>query len=248
MYNPFSLGNKTILITGASSGIGRSIAIECSKMGANLVITARNKERLDETYDSLYGNNHKKILADLSNENELFDIVAQLPKLDGIVHSAGIVKAIIAQISEKKDTIDIFNINTFVPIYLTQFLLQNKKINKKASIVFISSISGVYCGAIGGSLYGASKAALQGFTKALALELAPREIRANTINPGMIDTEIFINTAITSDQLKADMQSYPLKRYGKPEEVAYAAIYLLSDATQWMTGTSLLLDGGFTIK
>jgi NAD(P)-dependent dehydrogenase (short-subunit alcohol dehydrogenase family) len=248
MYNPFSLEGKTILVTGASSGIGRSIAVECSKMGAAIIATARNDRRLQETIDLLAGDNHTKVIADLSDYDQLCIMVNQLPKLDGVVCNAGVVKALITQISEKEDVSEIFNINTFASIHLIQSLLQSKKLNKGASIVFMSSISGVYCGAIGGSLYGATKAALQGFSKALALELASRKIRVNTVNPGMIDTGIFDNTSISEEQLAEDAQRYPLKRYGKPEEVAHAAVYLLSDATKWVTGSSLLIDGGFTLQ
>ncbi len=247
MNNPFSLNNKTILVTGASSGIGRSIAITCSQMGAKVIITGRNEKRLNQTYIDLEGSGHEKVIADLTNFSQLKDMVEQLPKLDGVVGNAGIVKSLITQASEPKDVDDIFRINTFAPIYLIQFLLQTKKLNKNASIVFISSISGVYCGAIGGSLYGSTKAAIDGFSKALALELAPRGIRVNTINPGMVDTGICDNTSLSKEQFYEDMKNYPLKRYGKPEDVTYATIYLLSDAAEWVTGTSLLIDGGYTL-
>lgn len=248
MNNPFSLSNKTILITGASSGIGRSIAIICSKMGAKVIITGRNEKRLNETFTLLEGSDHKKFIIDLTDLSALENLIEQLPKLDGIVSNAGIVKSLITQVSEPKDACEIFNINTIAPINLIQFLLQNKKLNKKASIVFISSISGVYCGYIGGSLYGSTKAALNGFSKALALEVAPRGIRVNTINPGMVDTNLLIDSSISDEQLKEDVKNYPLKRYGKPVDVAYSVVYLLSDASEWVTGTSLLIDGGYTLK
>jgi NAD(P)-dependent dehydrogenase (short-subunit alcohol dehydrogenase family) len=250
MFSPFSLIGKTILITGASSGIGKATAVECAKLGARLIITGRNEEKLHEVYNTLEGQEgqeHTLIIADLSDYTQIVYLVNELPKLDGIVCNAGIVKAMVIQASEKDDVIETFNINTFAPIHLIQLLLQNKKMNKKASILFISSISGVYCGTIGGAFYGSSKAALQGFSKALALEVAPKGIRVNTINPGMIDTGIFQNTSISQEQLTEDANKYPLKRYGTPEEVAYAAIYFLSDATQWITGTSLLIDGGYTL-
>ncbi|MFA6738578.1 MAG: SDR family oxidoreductase [Bacteroidales bacterium] len=248
MESLFFLNNKTILVTGASSGIGRSIAITCSQMGAKVFITGRNEKRLTQTYIDLEGNGHKKIIADLTDLTQLKNVVEQLPKLDGVVSNAGIVKSLITQSSEPEDVYDIFKINTFVPIHFIQMLLQNKKLNKKASLVFISSVSGVYCGAIGGSLYGSSKAALDGFSKALALEVAPRGIRVNTINPGMVDTGIFDKTSLSQEQFDEDVRNYPLKRYGKPEDVAYAAVYLLSDAAEWVTGTSLLIDGGYTLK
>ena len=115
-------------------------------------------------------------------------------------------------------------------------------------MVYISSINGNNCAYIGSSIYAASKSALIGFMKAVALELAPRGIRANSINPGMIETDLLINGNIGAEELETDRLKYPLKRYGKPEEVAYAAVYLLSDATQWMTGSSLLIDGGYTLQ
>lgn len=248
MKNPFSLYNKTILVTGASSGIGRSIAINCSQMGAKVIITGRNEKRLHQTYIELEGSGHEKLIADLTDLSQLKDMVEQLPKLEGVVSNAGIVKSLITQVSEPEDVDDIFKINTFAPINLIQLLLHVKKLNKNASVVFVSSISGVYCGAIGGSLYGSTKAALDGFSKALALELAHRGIRVNTINPGMVDTGIFDDTSLSKQQFDEDMRNYPLKRYGKPEDVAYAAVYLLSNASEWVTGSSLLIDGGYTLK
>jgi NAD(P)-dependent dehydrogenase (short-subunit alcohol dehydrogenase family) len=248
MHGLFSLENKTILVTGASSGIGRAIAIECSKQGALVIITAKNKERLSATFDALAGENHQQIITDLTDDEQINHLAEVLPKLDGCVMSAGIAKTLVMQLSEKSDILDIFNANTFSAITLTQLLIQSKKLNKNASLVFISSISGVRCGYIGGGLYGASKGAIEGFIKGTALELANRGIRLNTVVPGMIETPLLNNSVISKDQLEEDKKRYPLKRYGKPEEVAYAAIYLLSDATQWMTGTSLLLDGGYTLN
>ena len=142
----------------------------------------------------------------------------------------------------------IFKINTFSHINLIQELLRQKKLNKGASIVFTSSMSGVFCGLAGGSLYGATKSALVGYSKALALELAPRGIRVNTVHPGMIQTPLTANTALSRDVLEDDAKNYPLGRYGKPEEIAAAMAYLLSDATVWMTGTQLLIDGGYSLK
>ena len=141
-----------------------------------------------------------------------------------------------------------FQTNAFSSIRLIRSLVQGKKLEKEASIVMISSISGVRCGYLGGSIYGATKGALEGFTKAIALELAPRKIRVNTITPGMVESNLLNNSEISEEQLEIDKSRYPMKRYGKPEEVGYAAIYLLSDATKWMTGSSLLIDGGYTLN
>ena len=245
---PFSIENKNILVTGASSGIGRAVAEICAEMGANVIITARNEQRLSETFSSMRGENHAKIIADLSDSEQIKKLVEDLPKLDGFVSVAGVVKPSLAAFTEYHDIKDVFQVNTFSAISLTQQLIQQKKLNKNASLVYISSISGTKIGSIGNGLYGASKAAIEGFVKSTALELAPRNIRLNTIVPGMIETTIFDDSAISQEQLEEDKKRYPLKRYGKPNEVAYAAVYLLSDATQWMTGTSLLIDGGFTLS
>ena len=246
--NPFSLENKTILVTGASSGIGRAIAVACSQLGASLVITGRNQLRLAETFSMLEGDGHLQICADLTNLTELSNLVDELPKLDGVVNNAGVAKPLVLQFTEKEDVDEIMTINALVPIHLTRLLIQQKKLNKTASLVFISSINGNNCAYIGSSVYAASKSALTGFMKAVALELAPRGIRANCINPGMIETDLLSNGNIGAEELEKDRLKYPLKRYGKPEEIANAAVYLLSDATQWMTGSSLLIDGGYTLQ
>ena len=248
MQNPFSLEGKTILITGASSGIGKAVAQECAAAGATCIITARNEERLSATFSSLEGAGHQFILADLSNAESVETIVEQLPKLDGVVSCAGIVETKMLKFTEEEDLLRLFNTNAFSSIRLIRTLVQQKKLKKEASIVIISSISGVKCGYLGGSIYGATKGALEGFTKATALELAPQKIRVNTIIPGMVETSLLKDSEIDIESLEADKQKYPLKRYGNPEEVGYSAVYLLSDATKWMTGTSLLIDGGYTLN
>ena len=248
MQNPFSLEGKTILITGASSGIGKAVAQECAAAGATCIITARNEERLSATLSSLDGEGHQFLLADLSQTESIEAIVEQLPKLDGVVSCAGIVETKMLKFTEEEDLLRLFNTNAFSSIRLIRTLVQQKKLKKEASIVIISSISGVRCGYLGGSIYGATKGALEGFTKATALELAPQKIRVNTITPGMVETSLLKASEIDSELLEADKQKYPLKRYGNPEEVGYSAVYLLSDATKWMTGTSLLIDGGYTLN
>jgi NAD(P)-dependent dehydrogenase (short-subunit alcohol dehydrogenase family) len=247
MYNPFTLKGKTIFVSGASSGIGRAIAIECSKMGARICITGRNAERLDNTFMQLEGGDHLQIVADLQTDDGIRIVVEGLPSLDGLVHCAGIVKPTPFQFTGKEVINDIMGINFNSPAILSHQLLKNKKINRKASIVFISSISGVLCSSVGGSVYSASKGAINGLVKGMALDLAPKMIRVNTVNPGMIDTNIFAAGPIAQDQLAEDMKRYPLKRYGRPEEVAYLVIYLLSDASSWVTGSSLIIDGGYTL-
>jgi NAD(P)-dependent dehydrogenase (short-subunit alcohol dehydrogenase family) len=249
MYNPFSLENKTILVTGASSGIGRAIAIECSKMGASVIITGRNEERLKETYSQMnHHGNHIIIKADLKFNEQIDELANQINyELDGIVQCAGFTIPKPFKFYSEKDIQSVMKVNFEAPFYLTQALLKNKKIKNKASIVFISSISGVYVSYVGGSLYSASKGALNGLCKGIAIELAPKGIRVNCVNPGMISTDILSDGTISAEQLDEDAKRYPLKRYGKPEEVAYAVIYLLSDAAEWITGSNLLIDGGYTL-
>ena len=248
MQNPFSLEGKTILITGASSGVGKAVAQECAAAGAICIITARNEERLTATLSSLDGEGHQFLLADLSKTESIETIIEQLPKLDGVVLCAGIVETKMLKFTEEDDLLRLFNTNAFSSIRLIRTLVQQKKLKKDASIVIISSISGVRCGYLGGSIYGATKGALEGFVKATALELAPQKIRVNTITPGMVETSLLKDSEIDSELLEADKLKYPLKRYGNPEEVGYSAVYLLADATKWMTGTSLLIDGGYTLN
>lgn len=247
MYNPFSLEGKTVLVTGASSGIGKSTAIECAKMGANVVITGRNEERLQETFNMLEGENNQMIVADLSNEDSLAKLVELCPSLDGLVNNAGSTIITPTQFITRDKLMRVLEINTVAPILLTQMLLKKKKLGKDSSIVITDSISGVKIASHGNVLYSTSKSAINGFVKNAALDLAGKNIRVNAVCPGMIDTHILDNSYVTAEDLAEDMKKYPLKRYGKPEEVAYAIIYLLSDASGFTTGTSLVLDGGFTL-
>ena len=247
MNNPFTLGGKTILVTGASSGIGKAIAIESSKMGANVIITGRNEERLKKTYYLLKGNGHGLIVADLSVKEDIERLHKELPVIDGLVNCAGLTKVAPFSFATRDSFEEVMNVNFFAPTELTRLMVKTKKIRKGASIVFISSVSGVYCSAVASAIYSSSKGAVNGLVKGVALDLAPKGIRVNSVNPGMIDTDIFTGSAITDEQLKTDMLRYPLGRYGKPEEVAYAVIYLLSDAATWITGSNLLIDGGYTL-
>ena len=248
MQNPFLLENKTILVTGASSGIGRAIAVECSKMGAKVIITARHEERLQRTLSEMAGSGHSLILADLTDENDRNSLVEQLPKLDGLVHCAGVVNTLLFQFIDAKSLSEIMDVNFMAPTLISAQLAEEKQLKKGSSIVFIGSISGTAIVGGGNSMYSASKGAVNGMMKNMALDLASKNIRVNSVNPGMIDTQIFDGGLISAEQLEEDKKRYPLKRYGKPEEVAYAVVYLLSDASQWITGASLVIDGGYTLN
>ena len=247
MVNPFSLHGKTILVTGASSGIGKATAIECSKLGANLFITGRNQDRLNETWEQLEGTSHSKEIADITNEDQQGDLVHSLPEIDGIVHAAGILKSLPFHFIRKEDLVEVFETNFFAPVLLSQKILKAKKLRKGGSIVFISSIEGPIITHIGNSIYSASKSAVSAIAKSMAIELSAKNIRVNCVLPGMTETPLINMDFVTEDQLEADKKLYPLRRYGNSQEIAFSIIYLLSDASSWVTGTNLVIDGGITL-
>lgn len=243
IFNPFTLKGKTILVTGASSGIGRGIAIACSKMGASVIINGRNEQRLAETLREMRGEENLSLIADLSQTDAVAIMVRQLPKLDGVVHCAGIGQRILCKQLQESDLDNMMDVNFKAPVMFQTELLRQKKINKGASIVFIASIA-YDSPTIGNAMYCASKGAVISYANCLALELAPRLIRVNCILPAMIWTDLIYKGGITEEELKEDEKKYPLKRYGKPEDVANLSVYLLSDASAWMTGSSIKLTGG----
>lgn len=246
-YNPFSLENKKILITGASSGIGRATSIECSKMGANVIITGRNLERLDHTYQKLEGNNNKKCICDLNNTDDIRNLVSNITSIDGLVLSSGINETLPLQFASRKKIDNIFETNFFSLVELIRLILKSKKLNKGGSIVTIASIGGIYSIDYGNGIYGASKAALVSWMKTLAKELSPKQIRVNSICPGMVNTPMGKPNAFSIEQLNEDRKNYHLGRYAEPEEIGYACIYFLSEASKWVTGTNFIIDGGITI-
>ena len=242
-FNPFSLQGKTILVTGASSGIGRAIAEACAKMGATVVLNGRNAERLKSVCNELPGENHTIIMADLTDYATVSAAVEGMPRLDGVVHCAGIGHRKIAKMLEADEIDRVMSVNFKAPVMLQTELLKQKKVNKAASIIFVSSMA-ADSGSIGNGVYSASKGALISYMNCLMLELAPRQIRVNAICPAMVWTDLILKDGLDENELKKDEQNYPLKRYGKPEDVANLAIYLLSDASSWMTGSSIKLTGG----
>lgn len=248
MYNPFSLEGKTILITGASSGIGKSTAIECSKLGARVIITARNESRLTETLMLLNGIGHDKVVCDFNDESDLANLAENLPEINGLVNSAGIVKTLPFQFINKEVLTNVFETNFFAPVILTQKLVKSKKLIKGSSVVFISSIDGPVIAHPGNSIYSATKGAITSIVKNMALDLASKNIRVNCVLPGMTETPLINIDTISTEQLDEDRKKYPLRRYGRPEEIGFAAIYLLSDASNWVTGLNLIVDGGFTLQ
>lgn len=246
MYNPYTLEGKTILITGASSGIGKCTAIECAKMGAKLVITGRDEERLNATLECLEGKGHARIVADLIEEEAIHLLVESIPVLDGVFFCAGVTDTTLIKFLNKEKIDRVFSINFVSPVLLTKVLVQKKKINKMASLVYMSSM-GAEEVTLGLGIYAASKSGINAMVLAIANELSAKKIRANSIMPMMVKTELVDNiTTISKEDLEKDEAKYPLG-YGKPEDVAYAAIYLLSDASRWVTGSFIKMDGGSTL-
>ena len=248
-YNPFTLEGKTILITGASSGIGRATAIECANLVAKVVITGRNAERLQETYDQLEGEGHIQILADLTAEEDMDRLTAEVPSLDGIVNNAGITTTKPKPIPfiKNDDLQRVFDINTFAPVMLVKWLLKKKKVNKNASIVVTSSVASMTY-APGNTIYGMTKSAVASFTKYCALEMSDKNVRVNSIHPGMVETEMTRSLSFSNEEIEADKAKYFGKRYAEPNEIAWAIVYLLSDASAMVTGSELVIDGGIHLK
>lgn len=246
---PFSLEGKVILVTGSTSGIGRTTAVECSKLGARVVVTGRDQERAQETLSMLSGEGHVAILADLSKDEGIEKLVSEVPVLDGCVNNAGFNVVQLVAFIKKDNLEEIFKVNTQAPIYLVHRLVKSKKLAKGASVVFTSSISARGVSSPGNSLYSATKAAVSAFARNAAVDLAQKKIRINSVAPGMIETPLKSNKSqITEEQWQAELKNYPLGRYGQPEDVANAIIFLLSDASSWITGSEIVVDGGRSLK
>ena len=247
MINPYTLKGKTVLITGASSGIGKGIAIQCSKIGAKVVVTGRNEERLRQTFELLDGDGHQKIVADLDRQEDIDRLVSEAQAIDGLVLNAGmVIKSPVKFVTQDKLE-KIFQTNVYAPTLLTQGLLKKKKLNKGGSIVIMSSISVNYA-TMANVLYASTKGALNSFMRVLALEVAPLKIRVNCIQPSIILGTAIFGANPMHVELFEWGSTCPLGRNGQPEDVAYATIYFLSDASTWVTGNAFTIDGGITLR
>jgi NAD(P)-dependent dehydrogenase (short-subunit alcohol dehydrogenase family) len=242
---PFELTGKTILVTGASSGLGRQCAITASMHGATVIITGRNQERLTETFNKLSGDGHLAITADLTRQQDIADLVAQIPNVNGVVYSMGISDLNPARFIKEEDIAKTYNISFNAAVLLTSELLAKKKLVKNAcSLVFISTISTKYP-FVGGTMYISAKAALEAYAKVLALELAPKKIRSNSISPAFVRTPMLDDTAEKySDEAVRKIEAQQLLGLGEPEDVANTVVFFLSDASRWITASNLVLGGG----
>lgn len=248
--NPFSLKGKTILVTGASSGIGKATACLAAQLGAKVILVARDLIKLNDVADSLSNCDQvpEVISADLTVSGAIDNLIGKIVPVDGIVLCAGKGLTLPVQFCDRKNFDEIFELNFFSTVELIRLIYKKKKINKGGSIVALSSMGGTHIFSGGNGIYGASKAALDSFMKFAAKEFAARKIRVNTILPAMVDTPLIHRGTISDEQLAENAKIYPLKRYGQPEDIANAAIYLLSEASAWVTGTSLIIDGGLSIS
>jgi NAD(P)-dependent dehydrogenase (short-subunit alcohol dehydrogenase family) len=243
--NAFDLKGKTVLVTGASSGLGRQTAITASEYGARIIITARNAARLDETYRSLHGEGHQQFLADLTLQADIDRLVSELPMLDGLVHSTGISDLAPARFITEEIISKTFRISFDASVLLTAGILRKKKLTKgNSSIVFISSISTRYP-FVGGATYISAKAALEAYARVLALELASRGTRVNCIAPAFVRTPMLDETAENFSREVVDkIEQRQLLGLGDPVDVANTIVFYLSDASKWVSATNLILGGG----
>lgn len=238
-HNPFELRGKRVLVTGASSGIGRAIAIASAEAGATLVLSGRDDARLRETLDLLDGEGHRAVAADLTDPQQLAALVEQTGQIDGVVHGAGVDGVMPVRMLRKSFLDTVAATNFQAPILLTQQLLYKKNLRDGGSIVFLSSIA-AHTGTVGVGPYSSSKSALEGIMRCLALEVAKRAIRVNALAPGLVNTPL-INKDHAWLEEKSAMYPWGI---GDPNDVAYAAVYFLCDGSRKVTGTSFHLDGG----
>jgi len=243
----FSLAGRNVLVTGASSGIGRACARLCGQAGATVILTGRDTARLETAASAMQADRCRIFAADLTEETGVAGLVDSLEPIDGLVMCAGINDVFPVRFAARKKVTPIFETNFFSQVELLRLLVKKKKLSACASVVAISSIGGNDTFSIGQAAYGASKAALLSWMKYAAKELAPNGIRVNCILPGHVDTPMNEGLAFTAEQLDAYRETIPLKRFGTPDDVACGAVFLLSDASSWMTGSQLKIDGGATL-
>jgi NAD(P)-dependent dehydrogenase (short-subunit alcohol dehydrogenase family) len=247
------LQGKNIVITGASSGIGRCIAIECSKVGANVFLLARNQERMEQTFSELSPGNHRMAVVDLKEVAGLENIVSSLLydncQVHGMVHAAGAIFTSPFSMTRPKHFESLFTINVIAGFELARILSQKKYCDPQwgGSYVFISSVSAIH-GQQGLTAYASSKGALLSGVRSLALELITRKIRVNAISPGIVRTPMSdtLFDSIPEDAVNLLQEQHPMG-FGEPIDVAMPCIFLMSEAGRWINGHNLVLDGGYSV-
>jgi NAD(P)-dependent dehydrogenase (short-subunit alcohol dehydrogenase family) len=247
MRTAFHLHEKTILITGATSGIGSSICQQVAAMGGKLIITGRNQDKLDKLLSELPGNDHRSIIFDASVENDISNLVEEIPELHGMVNGIAQLQPFPLKMLDEAKMIELFRVNFFSTAILVSKILRSKKFSTGASVVFISSVSSRHP-YVGGALYTTAKMALENYSKILALEAKNIRLRSNCILPAMVKSGMYDQSEVMigKENMEEHLKQYPLGP-GEPADVANATVFLLSDASKWMSGTSLVLDGGLTL-
>lgn len=251
-FNPFLLEGKNILVTGASSGIGRQCAVCCSKMGAKVILVARNEERLKETLGMMEGCGHRYYSFDLANVSGIKQLVTSITSdiggIDGFVHAAGIEKTLPVKLLTSEDYESVYKVNCLSAFEFVHQFSNKKNFNDEGHIVLISSITSII-GRGGVAAYAASKGAMVSAVRSMALEFAKKKICINCISPGTVLTPLMQNflSTLSEEDYKKRVGGFPLG-LGNTEDVANACIYLLSDASRWITGQNIIVDGGYTAQ
>ena len=248
--NPFSLTDQRILVTGATSGLGNAIALSCARMGAEVLGVGRDEERLQGTQrelEAISSRPHRTTRADLTRAEDREALVAALGgPIHGVVHSAGISRLSPVRMMTEQHLREVQAINVDAPMLLTQALLKRNLVAPDGSIVFIASIA-AHIGVPGVAAYSGTKAALIAMMRCLAMEVVKRRIRANCLSPALVDTPLLDATATMVGSMEDERKNYPLG-FGKPDDVANATVFLLSGASRWITGTTIVMDGGLTVS
>lgn len=247
MDNPFSLEGKTVLVTGASSGIGRATALLCAGLGAKVVVSGRDPQRLEETFSTLEGKDHRRCVVDLTDNQSVDDAINLMPVLDGIAYCAGVANMNPFQFIDRQEMDCVFEANFYAPVLLFKKLLKAKKLQKGGSVVFVSSIDGPKVVHAGNSVYAASKSALVGMARNMAIDLVGKKIRVNCVLPGTTNTPMIRTANVTEEMLQETAKTLPMKRFAQPEEIANAIAFLLSNASSYITGTEMVVDGGSSL-
>ena len=243
--------NKRILVTGASSGIGRAVAIMAASLGASIILIARDEKRLKETLNTLQGTGHQIYSIDATDYSKIEETINEevgiRGPISGFVHCAGVEKTISFKASTATIFKQIFEINVFAGFEIARILSQKKIVSDQgASFVFLSSVMGKI-GKTGAVAYCASKSALLSGVKAMALELASKRIRCNCVLPGVVETELVQNLfkTLPEESIQKILDGHPLG-LGRPEDVASLICFLLSDQARWITGSEYTIDGGYS--
>ncbi|NCA80748.1 MAG: SDR family oxidoreductase [Sphingobacteriia bacterium] len=248
MINPMDLTGKIVLITGASSGIGRETAIQCSKLGARLVVVARREKELREAIDLMDGKDHSYYTFDLANIEGIEDLVSKIVKengpIDGFVHSAGIGSTRPIHIFTHDKVHDVMVVNFYSFLELVRIISKKNNFNPGLSIVGISSMASITC-KTGQTAYSASKAAMNAAIKCLALELSSKKIRINALLPSMIATSMWERCKSDYNRDESYYKTGGGLGVGQPLDVAQMAAYLLSDAAIFITRDEIQITGGY---